>query len=253
MIHFKSPLLGAVPSLVHAFVGRETSLFKYYDPELDEETKAQNKRNVQEILHFFGLENANFVCLKQVHSNRVVLFDDSTDLNQAIEGDALITQRKDLVLAVLSADCGPILMVDPKTQTFAAIHAGWRGALSGIVEETLHAFEKLGAVKENIYTVIGPCVGQMSYEVGTDMLEAFLAQDKTYEIFFLKHPTNPTFFFDLRRFIHKKCKSLGLKFIDHVGVDTYQNPHLLKSYRRLCHLKNKDRGNNVSFVHFGAL
>ena len=147
---------------------------------------------------------------------------------KAPKADGLVTKTPGLALSSLAADCGPVLFCDPDARIIGACHAGWRGALAGITDETLKAMIAIGAARDNIHAVLGPCISQDSYEVGHDYRDGFVAENEAHDRFFkLGSPQNPKSdkpHFDLKRFIIAKLRGAGLTQIEALPDCTYAQP-----------------------------
>src|SRR6185369_4059183 len=136
------------------------------------------------------------------------------------KADGMVTKQRGIALGIKTADCGPILFHDEKAGVIGACHAGWRGAVGGVLEETVKAMQKLGATPANISAVVGACIQQNSYEVGPEFPESFLRQDAANNAFFKKAPREGHFLFDLPGYIQARLKLLGLKNALTLGFDT---------------------------------
>jgi len=158
-----------------------------------------------------------------------------------------VTRREGLALGVTAADCGPILLVDPNARVIAATHAGWKGALSGVIESTVAAMEKLGAERSGILAAIGPLIRQHSYEVGAEFVERFLADDAENALFFIPAARANHAMFDLAGFIRTRLENAGVLMIDDIGVDTYSDERCY-SYRRSVHRGEPDYGRHVHAI-----
>lgn len=176
-----------------------------------------------------GVHVQQLITLKQTHSNIVHLIDSHQDQLQ-LEGDALITGERDLYVAVKTADCCPILLHDMESKFVAAIHAGWRGALGGVIDNTISKMKDLGCDPQNIHAAIGPCIQMSSYEVGKDFHKDFLKESQEYEQFF--HKLDGRLHFDLPGFVLYKLHSLGVKRIERHAVDTFSHKESYHSCRR---------------------
>lgn len=193
-----------------------------------------------------GVASDRLGTVQQVHSADVVTLRAQTDLERArrTEADAIVTDRPGIAIAVLTADCQPVLLADPQAGVIGAAHAGWRGALAGILEATVAAMRELGA--ENIRAVIGPTISQRAYEVSDEFMDNFLAEDTDYQRFFSGGP-NGRPMFDLPGF--------GLSRLREAGVDaewsrhcTYSDPERFFSYRRATHERQPDYGRLISAI-----
>ena len=201
---------------------------------------------VAELVAGMGVPAEALATVKQVHSADVVTLTDAHDIPTVAntEADGIVTARRGVALAVLTADCQPILLADPQAGVIGACHAGWRGALDGIIEATVDAMRALGATQ--IRAVIGPTISQRAYEVGPDFMDSFLAEDPGYDRFFSGGP-NGRPMFDL--------PSFGLMHLREAGVDaewsghcTYSDPDRFFSYRRATHEGQVDYGRLISAI-----
>ena len=162
-----------------------------------------------------------------------------------MNSDALITKVKGIGLGVITADCVPIIIYDSKNKIIGCIHAGWKGAFSGIIKNTVNKIRKLNS-KNKIFASIGPCIGKKSYEVDLKFYKKFLNQTKKNKKYFYYKNKNKKLF-DLRKFVSDKLKELKIK-IDHVNHDTFKEKTNFFSYRRSCKLKQNDYGRCISVV-----
>jgi len=195
-------------------------------------------------LHGMGLQETKLFGLKQIHSIKVhVIKSKSEDLQ---EGDALVTKVKGLSLSILSADCAPILFADRKAGVIAAAHAGWRGAVSGIVESVVLEMCGQGATRENIHACIGPTIYQDSFEVQNDFIVELekLSDFETQK--FIKTDKNKRFF-DLPAYILTQC-SLSRINSESLEIDTYTNENEYFSFRRNTHASETEYGRQISII-----
>lgn len=186
------------------------------------------------------------VMLKQVHSNRVVTVEAGALPEATLEADGLVTRRADVLLGVLTADCAPLLFVDPHAGVIGAAHAGWKGAVTGIIENTLRAMEALGAQRRRIAMDIGPTISGLNYEVGPDfMREAVSMNAEAQQAFFM--PEGGREHFDLPRFLHNDAMRAGLSEIDSRNACTYADPERFFSHRYATHQGSKT-GRQVAVI-----
>ncbi|WP_322895225.1 MULTISPECIES: peptidoglycan editing factor PgeF [unclassified Yoonia] len=181
----------------------------------------------------------------QVHSADVVTVTDATPVLQ--KADALVTRSKGIGLSILTADCQPVLFCDQTAGVIGAAHAGWKGALTGVLEQTMRAMEKLGAARRNIVAVIGPSISQRNYEVGADFRDRFLAVDPGYDRFFAAGQQS-RFQFDLPGFGLMRLRSFGVGQAHWTGHCTYADPGRFFSYRRSVHLQEADYGRLIAAI-----
>ena len=171
---------------------------------------------------------------RQVHGRAVAVVDSPWKPEAAPDADALVTRVPGIVLGVLTADCVPLLFVDPIHRIVAVAHAGWRGAIAGIVEATIAAMTEIGAETNAIIAGIGPCIGAASYEVGDTLRDSFLADDAEARRFFAPGDRGGHHFFDLGGLVAYRLGALGVGEIARLDADTVAAPDRFFSYRRSC-------------------
>ena len=181
----------------------------------------------------------------QAHTARAITVEGPVD--EMPKADGMATAKPGLVLSVLTADCQPVLFADPEAQVIGAAHAGWRGALDGILEATIAQMEKLGAKKTNISAVIGPSISQTAYEVGPEFLDRFTASDPENQKFF-SEGNGDRHQFDLTGYGLKRLKDAGVGQAQWTGHCTYSDPDRFFSYRRSVHRNEPDYGRLISSI-----
>src|ERR1700733_9456239 len=251
-----SPLLSAVPGLRHAFFTRDGGVSGGIYAGLngglgshDDPTHvAENRRRMAEQM---GVSPAHFLSVHQIHSPDAVVATGPWPGASRPRADAIVTRSENLAIGVTAADCGPILFVDPVARVIGAAHAGWKGALTGIVESTVDAMEKLGAERSGIVAAIGPLIRQHSYEVGREFVERFVEADAENALFFIPAARDNHSMFDLAGFIRMRLENAGVLMIDDIGVDTYSDERFY-SYRRSVHRKEPDYGRHVHAIALEA-
>ncbi|MBS0529320.1 MAG: peptidoglycan editing factor PgeF [Proteobacteria bacterium] len=249
---FASSLLAAVPGLRHAFFTREGGVSKGIYESLnagvgsqdDPADVAENRRRMAEVM---GVAPENFLSLYQIHSPDVVIAGEAWDAASRPRADAIVTQTPGLAIGASAADCGPILFADPQARIIGAAHAGWKGALTGVLESTLDAMEKLGARRGDIVAAIGPLIRQQSYEVGAEFVDRFTQADADHARFFVPSARDGHAMFDLGGFIRMRLDRAGVLLIDDTGIDTYADERFF-SYRRSVHRKEPDYGRHVHAI-----
>jgi YfiH family protein len=247
-----SPLLSAIPGLRHAFFTREGGVSDGVYADLngglgsnDDPAKvAENRRRMAAQM---GVAPAHFLSVWQIHSPDAVVATGPWKNASRPRADAMVTRSEGLSISVTAADCGPILLVDPNARVIGAAHAGWKGALTGIVESTVEAMEKLGAERSGIVAAIGPLIRQHSYEVGGEFVERFIEADAENGVFFIPSAREGHAMFDLAGFIRMRLENAGVLMIDDIGVDTYSDERCY-SYRRSVHRKEPDYGRHVHAI-----
>ncbi len=205
------------------------------------ESVQENRARVQETL---GAEQ--LVSLYQTHSPDAVIVTQNW-AGTPPQADALVTNQTGIALGILTADCVPVLFCDPTLRVIGAAHAGWKGAIAGVTDNTILAMETLGAKRENITCAIGPCIGYDSYEVSEDFLTPFLTLD-AHNTRFFKQNKQKSWYFDIRGFVQTKLARAGINLLEVLPHDTYKDTSLFYSYRRTCHKQEPDYGRQISAI-----
>jgi YfiH family protein len=188
------------------------------------------------------------VTARQVHSPRAVVVTEAWADGHGPEADALVSARRGLALGITSADCAPILLADPTAGVVAAAHAGWRGALAGVIGATVAAMTGLGAMPARIAAAIGPCIGFSSYEVGPEFAAPFLAKDAGAARFFAASARAGHLRFDLPGYVRAELAAAGIGTIEDLGLDTLADPARFFSYRRATLAGERRYGLGVSVI-----
>lgn len=210
----------------------------------DAENVRQNRALVAETL---GVPPERLLTLYQIHSATTVIVDKPWN-GTVSEADALVTRTPGLAIGALTADCAPVLFCDPEARVIAAAHAGWRGALLGIIEATVASMERLGATPERVVAVIGPTISQRAYEVGSDYVERFLAEEPASSPFFMTDDSSGEPHFDLAGYVAERLKRAGVGTVSDLGLCTYCDETRLFSYRRSQHHGEQDYGRQISAI-----
>ena len=247
-----SPLLSAIPGLRHAFFTRDGGVSEGIYVSLnggigsnDDPAKvAENRRRMAEQM---GVAPEHFLSVHQTHSPNVVVSTGPWQGASRPLADAIVTRSEGLAIGITAADCGPILLVDPTARVIGAVHAGWKGALTGVVESTVAAMEQLGAERSGIVAAIGPLIRQHSYEVGGEFVERFIEADAENGVFFIPSEREGHAMFDLAGFIRMRLENAGVLMIDDIGADTYSDERFY-SYRRSVHRKEPDYGRHLHAI-----
>jgi len=235
----------------HGFFGREggvsTGIFASLNTGLGSaDDPAAATENRRRAVHAVA-PGAALVTVHQVHSNLVVTASGPVADADRARADALVTDRPGLVLGVLAADCAPVLFADVAAGVVGAAHAGWKGALYGVLGATIAAMEALGARRERIAAAIGPCIARRSYEVSDAYAAPFVAVDPENERFFTSgRPRHLKF--DLEGFVAARLAGEGLGRIEALGLDTYALSDRYFSYRRTTHAGEPDYGRQLSLI-----
>jgi YfiH family protein len=247
-----SPLLSAVPGLRHQFFSREGGVSDGIYAGLnggigsrdDQSHVAENRRRMAAAM---GVAPDRFLTAFQIHSPDVAVAKAPWDNASRPRVDAIVTRVEGLAIGVTAADCGPILFADPSARVIGAAHAGWKGALTGVLESTIAAMEKLGAGRDHMVAAIGPLIRQPSYEVGSEFVERFVEADAENGRFFLPAARIGHSMFDLGGFIRMRLERAGIPMIDDIGIDTYADERFY-SYRRSVHRSEPDYGRHVHAI-----
>lgn len=249
---FRSELLAEIP---HGFLGRRGGVSEGemwglntgYGSGDNPALIAENRRRAIDAV----LPGASLVTVHQVHSPTVVYVEQPWEQDQRPHADALVTDRRGLLLGVLTADCAPVLFADAEAGVVAAAHSGWRGAIGGVNETTIEAMEELGARRERIAAAVGPTVEQRSYEVDAAFRDRFIEQDKANCRFFVVGPADRPHF-DLSGYILQRLSDAGIAKAEALRLDTYSDPDRFYSYRRSTHLGEPSYGRQISMIGLPA-
>ena len=204
------------------------------------------KINRARVAEAMGVAPERLLNLHQVHSARVITVEAPLPAPRP-RADAMVSATPGLALGVLSADCQPVLMADAAAGVIGAAHAGWRGTLAGVLEATVSAMEALGARRDRIRAVIGPCISQRAYEVGEEFLESFLAEDPAFSRFFA-NGRDGRYMFDLPGFGLFRLREAGVGEALWTGHCTYEDEARFFSYRRATHRGEADYGRMISAI-----
>jgi YfiH family protein len=195
-----------------------------------------------------GVEPRRLLTAYQTHSPNVVVAEAPWTTENRPQADAIVTRMRALAIGVTTADCGPVLFAEPRAGVIGAAHAGWRGALTGVIEATIAAMERLGAAQRQIRAAIGPMIRQGNYEVGPDLVERFRADDPASSRFFGPAKRDGHAMFDLAGYIAARLKRAGITEVEDVGLCTYADPEQFFSYRRTTHRAEADYGRHVNAI-----
>lgn len=196
----------------------------------------------------FGLPADRLAGLYQIHSAEVVTVEEPFATADRPRADAMVTRARGLALGIATADCGPILFADAEGGVVGAAHAGWKGALTGVIESTVAAMESLGARRHRIVAVLGPTISQASYEVGPDFLTRFRAEAPGMERFLGAGRRPDHAQFDLPGFILAQLAKAEVGTAAALNLCTYADPHRFYSYRRATHRGEADYGRLISAI-----
>ncbi len=238
-------------TLDHGFFGRTGGVSRGIFASLNcgpgsgdaREAIVANRARVAEALFADAL-----LTLYQTHSAVAVTVSEPWELGEGPHADAMVTNRPGLALGVLTADCAPVLLADPDHQVVGAAHAGWKGALSGVIESALAAMERLGAKRAHIAAAVGPCISQMNYEVGPEFRERFVAADSANSRFFKPSLRPEHCQFDLEGYVFHRLRLAGVRNIKLLAACTYAREDGFFSFRRATHRGEQDYGRQISAI-----
>jgi YfiH family protein len=237
--------LGALSGVVHGFFTGSWEKQRFSEVNPSQEAIEARKR----IAAWFGVSVERLLFCRQIHSPNVVnVRDDVWTSQNALEADAMVTDKPGIVLGILTADCVPVLLASPNLPVIGAVHAGWRGALGGVLENTVAAMEELGAERKSIRAAAGPCIWQESYEVGSEFPAPFLAEDPENKMFFTPSVNNGHYQFDLPGYVSTKLRNLGVKSVEPSPADTCADPARFFSHRYSTLRGEKRKGSLVSAI-----
>ncbi|HRD47625.1 MAG TPA: peptidoglycan editing factor PgeF [Caulobacter sp.] len=248
----QSGLLAAAPGVKHGFFTRRGGVSKGIYEGLnvgrgsgdDADDVLENRRRVAA---WFGQSADALNTCYQIHSATAVTAD-APWCGRLPEGDAVVTGQTSVICGVLTADCAPVLFVDPQTRIVAGAHAGWQGALNGVVEAAVEAMVRLGAGRSRILAAVGPCIAQASYEVGLEFLDRFEAARPGSSRFFAPGATPQKRQFDLPGFVLDRLAEAGVMQAEWVGRDTCAEAALFYSNRRAFQRGEPDYGRLMSAI-----
>lgn len=252
-IPLASDALTELPGVRHGFFTRQGGVSRGVYASLNcglgsGDDLAAVRENRARAMAALALTGEALATAYQVHSARAIEVEKPWAREARPQVDGLVARRPGLAIGILAADCTPVLFADPKARVVAAAHAGWRGALSGVVEATVEAMIAAGARHEAIHAAIGPSIAQASYEVGAEFPGPFLAEDAANAAFFRPSARAGRFMFDLPGYVAKRLACLGLARVDRLARDTYAEADLFFSYRRSTHEGSRDYGRILSAI-----
>ena len=247
----KSKKLSLIRNLKHGFFNSEGGYSKDIYKSLNcgpgsKDKKSNVKKNLNKVRKKISTKAKNIFLVSQFHSNKFIYIDEKYKKKKKPKADAIITNQKYLPIGILTADCAPILIYDHKIKMIAAIHAGWRGAFKGIINKVIKFMIKKGCNFKNMTAVIGPSISLKNYEVRDNFKKKFIKKNKKNSLFFKSNKQK--LYFDLAKYIHSSLKSINIKHIDILKVDTFDIKNKFFSARRALKLKHNDYGRNISII-----
>ena len=245
----KSKLIGKYKNISHGFFnksgGHSDGIYRSLNcGKRSKDNKNNINKNLKKICQKIGCSKSKLVLLNQTHSNKV--FSINNIPKKKPNGDALVTYVNKYALGILTADCAPIFIFDPKKKIIAAIHAGWKGAYKKIIYKTIYKLKKKGSEINNLIAVIGPCIAKENYEVKKDFLNKFIKKNQKNKRFF--NFNKDQIFFSLKDYIKGQLKEIGVKNIEIIDKDTYLKKNKFFSSRWSLKNNNYDYGRNISVI-----
>lgn len=249
----ESDTLGALPGIAHGFGTREGGVSTGIYASLNcgvgsKDNQDHVAENRTRFAGHLGITPQALVTPYQFHSADVVVVEEPWTRADAPKADAVVTMESGLAIAISTADCVPVLFADAQAKIVGAAHAGWRGALSGVLEATLEAMERLGAERSQISACIGPAISQPSYEVGDEFEKKFLEEDETSARFFQRTNAQERPHFNLTGYVAARLQAAGTGGVEDMRLCTYCDTTRFFSYRRSCHQNEEDYGRQISAI-----
>ena len=249
---FFSKKLQKFENLRHCFFSRKNGYSKGYYKGLNcglgsGDKKENVLKNLKSVCQKIGCKDKFLITLSQTHSDKVIYFEHKSSIKNKLPGDAIVTKIKNIGIGILTADCAPILLYDPNKKIIGCIHSGWKGALNGVIKNTVKKFRDLNSNINDLIAVVGPCIKKENYNVKSDFYQKFVNQNQIYQKFFKKINDNK-YIFDLRDFINNEISNQNIKNIENIEMDTFSNNKIFYSYRRSCIKKERDYGRCISVI-----
>lgn len=248
----RAKLLGEMP---HGFLGRvggvSTGIYTGLNCSLGSDDKRDNVLKNRQRAVAAVMPGAALARVYQIHSPDVIMVTGPIDQDNPPRADALVTDRPNILLAVQTADCVPVLFADRSAGVVGAAHSGWKGAFTGVNESTIAAMETLGAHRDRIVCAIGPCIAQKSYEVDEGFFERFADADPANERFFTDGKLGH-YQFDIEGYVAARLAAGGITKVECLGEDTYSQPERFFSYRLSCHRNEPGYGGQMSMIGLPA-
>ena len=246
---FYSKKFNKFKRIKHCFFSRKGGFSKGLYKSLNcgrgsNDNKISILKNLNYISQKMAVKKNCLILMNQTHSAKVIEIK-KNNYKKIINSDAMITKVKGLALGVVTADCVPIIIYDFENEIVGCIHAGWKGAFSGIIKNTISKIKNLNS-SSKIFASIGPCIGKKSYEIDSSFYRKFLNKSKKNKRYFSQKNKNKKLF-NLRKFVADKLIEMKVK-VDHVNHDTFREKANFFSYRRSCNLKQNDYGRCISVV-----
>ena len=207
------------------------------------------KKNIEQAQKTLQLEMKKLKLINQTHSNKVIMINDKNFI-KTFEADGMITQDKNISIAVLTADCCPIFLFDEEASFISCLHAGWRGCYINIVKNALKKIKNIQPRTKKINAIIGPCLNKINFEVNKELKEKFIKQESSYKNYFIDKKQNNKCLFDMQGLIKFQLLKNDIKNIENIDLDTYSNEELFFSHRRSSHNEKLPTGRMINIIGF---
>ena len=245
--------LSRLPGIRHGFFTRSGGVSDGVYESLNggvgsEDAPAKVAENRARMAASLGVAPDRFLTAYQIHSPTVVVAETPWPSGDRPRADAIVTRTPGLAIGISTADCGPVLLADAQARVIGAAHAGWRGALTGVIEATVAAMEKLGASRARIVAAAGPMIRQPNYEVGQDLIDRFVAVEPNTVRFFKPAKRPGHALFDLPGYVASRLRRAEVAAIEDLGLCTYADAAQFYSYRRATHLAEPDYGRHINAI-----
>ena len=249
---FFSKKLKKFKNIKHCFFSRKDGFsdgkYKSLNCGLGSDDRKENVlKNLELVSKKIGCDKELLMTLNQKHTNEVICFNSDSDVKNKLTGDAIVSKVKNVGISILTADCASIFFYDPKKKIIGCSHAGWKGAVNGIIQNTVKKFNELDSKNDDLIAIVGPCINKKNYKVKIDLFRNFIDKDEKNKIFFEKI-SGENYLFDLRGFINKEISNLDIRNIENIEKDTFSEEEFFYSYRRSRINKEKDYGRCISVI-----
>jgi len=253
----QAQLLSKLPGVRHGFFTRAGGVSDGVYESLNggvgsEDSPAKVAENRARMAKHLGVAPDRFLTCYQIHSPEVVVAETPWPSSERPRADAIVTRTPHLAIGISTADCGPVLLADPEARVIGAAHAGWRGALTGVIEQAVATMEKLGARRGRIVAAAGPMIRQPNYEVGQDLIDRFVAVEPNTIRFFKPAQRPGHSMFDLAGYVVSRLRRAEIAEIEDLGLCTYADPAQFYSYRRATHREEPDYGRHINAIALTA-
>jgi YfiH family protein len=253
VLFLESKSLGGIEGLKHGFFTRKggcsngihAGLNVGFGSDDDHDVVAENRKRAAAA---FGTSDDRLTTVYQVHGIDVAHLERPLTRKETPRADAMVTDRENVMLGILTADCTPVLFYDPVKRVIGAAHSGWRGSFAGISESTVCAMEKLGATRANIVAAIGPCIGRASYEVDSGFRDKILTGPRGDDDLFDLSVRDRHYMFDLPQYVYRRTCDTGIGIVELLARDTLAEENLFYSYRRTTLRGEPDYGRQLSAI-----